>query len=383
MRIPVSLLLALLGPAVAVPAQSPTATPAASSATKIDARTVALTLADRLESDYVYATLGKTYAEALRAKAKAGDYDALDGVFLAKRLGEDLQRVASDGHLHVKFQGLGGGGGPQIILKRPPEGAGAPPPSDRKPVMMRLAPPPAIEQARWLAPGIAFVRFNLFPGSPESTEAARQFMATHASAKTIIIDLRTHRGGGLDEMDAVFPWFFTRPTRLVSLATRKSVDETVGSPFGDGPSLRRVAADPAYVTREHWATPNSDKRLKQAKLYVLTSGLTASAAEHFALAVKHSGRGTLIGQPTYGANHFGGDQSLGGDYTAFIPVGRAYDPATGKDWEGTGIAPDVEVPADAALVEALVRAGVKRDVAMRLSAEVAPTGPMINPGRGV
>lgn len=382
MRIPVSLLLALLIPAVALPAQSSSA-PVASPATKVDARTVALTLADRLESDYVYAAQGKTYAEALRAKAKAGDYDALDGVELARRLGEDLQRVAPDGHLRVMFQGLGGGGGPQIILKRPPESVGGPPPSDRKPVMMRLAPPPAIEQARWLAPGIAFVRFNLFPGGPEPTEAARQFMARHASAKTIIIDLRTHRGGGLDEMDAIFPWLFTRPTRLVSMATRKSVDDAGGSPMGDGPSLRRVSADPAYVTREHWATPGRDKRLKQATLYVLTSGLTASAAEHFALAIKHSGRGTLIGQPTFGANHFGSDQSLGGDYTAFIPVGRTYDPVTGKDWEGTGIKPDIIVAADAALVEALVRAGVPKADATRLSTEVAPSGPMIAPNRGV
>jgi C-terminal processing protease CtpA/Prc len=38
---------------------------------------------------------------------------------------------------------------------------------------------------------------------------------------------------------------------------------------------------------------------------------------------------------------------------AFIPVGRTFDPDTGKDWEGTGIEPDVKVPADQALDTAL------------------------------
>lgn len=393
MRNPVSLLCALLFPVAALSAQNSSAqplivpsrpAPTAAPVATIDARTVARTLADRLEAGYVYATTGRTYAEMLRAKAEAGTYDSLTGVALARRLAEDLQHVAPDGHLRVMFQGEGegGGGGPQIVIKRPAGDAGAAPPADRQPVMIRFTPPPPIEQGRWLAPGIAFVRLNLFPGGSEQSDAIRRFMADHASAKTIIIDLRTHRGGGLDEMDAIFPWLFTRPTRLARMATRKSVDDAGGAPFSDGPSLRRVADDPAYVTREHWATPGLDKRLNRAKLFVLTSGLTASAAEHFALAVKHSGRGTLIGQPTYGANHFGNDVDLGGGYTAFLPVGRSYDPVTGKDWEGTGIAPDINVASDAALIEALVRAGVQRDVAVRLSAEVAPAGPMIIPNRG-
>lgn len=37
-------------------------------------------------------------------------------------------------------------------------------------------------------------------------------------------------------------------------------------------------------------------------------------------------------------------------------MGRTYDPDTGRDWEGTGIVPNIEVPVDLALDEALALA---------------------------
>ena len=39
-----------------------------------------------------------------------------------------------------------------------------------------------------------------------------------------------------------------------------------------------------------------------------------------------------------------------------IPIGRTFDPVTGADWEGVGVAPDVAVPAVQALDEAVRRA---------------------------
>ena len=48
---------------------------------------------------------------------------------------------------------------------------------------------------------------------------------------------------------------------------------------------------------------------------------------------------------------------MGVGYAAFVPVGRTFDPDTGKSWEGTGVTPDVAVPADKALDEALKLAG--------------------------
>jgi hypothetical protein len=369
-------LLATLAPQAS--AQQTPATPApAAAAPAVAPRAIAATLADRLTADFVFPDQGVRYSAAVRAKADAGAYDGLQGAALAARLTADLQAVAPDGHLRVMYQGQGAG--PQIIIKRPAGPDGAAPPPGARPRMIMTRPPPAIEQARWLAPGIAFVRFNLFPGDPDATEAARQFMASHADAKTIIFDLRTHRGGGLDEMDAIFPWLFARPTHLVTMATRTAVDKAGGTPIAGVASLRPGKAGADFVNREHWVTPGDNPALRGARVYVLTSSMTASAAEHFALAMQATGRGTLIGGTTYGANHFGGDQELGSALTAFIPVGRTFDPATGKDWEGSGITPDIATAPEDALVKALTLSGISAEKAAALSAEVAPEMPMVRP----
>jgi len=117
----------------------------------------------------------------------------------------------------------------------------------------------------------------------------------------------------------------------------------------------------------HYAVPAANQgALAKAKIYLLISNGTGSAGEHLSLALKRTHRATLIGETTRGMGHYGGMNPVGHGYAAFIPVGRSFDPDTNQGWEGTGVKPDVEVPADKALDEALKRAGVNAtaDVAL-------------------
>jgi peptidase S41-like protein len=378
------------GTCLAQPVPAP-AEIADSPVTAREARRTALSLAGILEEAYVFPDVARRYAAALRAKAGSGVYDDIGTApALAERLTADVQAVAPDNHLRVLVgppgppgagprrivvRGSGGPGapvGPRIVVGGGPPGPGAP-----QPQAIRMAPPPPIEEARWLAPGIAFVRFNLFPGDSATAQAAARFMAGHAEAKTIIFDIRTHRGGGLAEMDAILPYLFARPATLVTMDTRASVDRAGGNPIGDGLALRPVPAGSEVVRREHFVTPHaSEKRMFDARVYLLTSAFSGSAAEHFALAMKRTHRASLIGETTAGAGNYGGVRAVGDRFSVFVPVGRTFDPDTGKGWEGTGVAPDIAVPAERALVEALTRSGVAQAEAERLSAEVAPKGPM-------
>ena len=131
-----------------------------------------------------------------------------------------------------------------------------------------------------------------------------------------------------------------------------------------------------YVRTTHYAIPNDVTTLRDAKVYLLVSNATGSAGEHFSLAFKSTGRATLIGEATAGANHFGGPAQLGDHFSAFIPVGRTYDIKTGKDWEGTGVAPDVEVDPKQALVVALEKAGLSHEEAVRIDATEIPAEPV-------
>ena len=312
-------------------------------------------LADELEKAFVYPERGRAYAAALRGHVAAGKYAGMSVEEAARVMTADLQAVAADGHLHV--------------MPLPEEGGG---PSRGGP----RADFPLLEQAGWIAPGIAFLRINAFMPDAEETAAVAKFMADHAEAKAIVFDIRTHRGGGLEQMDVIFPWLFAAETRLVTMAMRRSVEEEQGTPFGETRSLRLLDGTPQETVREHWATPNADARLRDAKVYLLTSERTGSAAEHFALAMKHTGRAKLVGSRTGGANHFGGGVELAGGLAAFLPVGRTYDPLTGKDWEGTGVLPDVDVPPAEALAWVLRDLGLNEAEAARLAASHAPTLPM-------
>jgi hypothetical protein len=334
-----------------------------------EARKTAIDLAAMIEDNYVFPDVARRYAAMLRANAASGAYDSIaSGRALAARLPADLRQVSPDAHLRVTL------GAPDRPMRRAVVGAAA----------GTLAPHPAmpafpfkpIEEVRWLAPGIAYIRFNIFPGDPETVAAARQFMLDHADARVIIFDDRTHHGGGLAEMNAMFPYLFAKQTTLVTMDTRASVDGRRGPPDAHDHE-RRVPGPAGIVRREHYVDPSPDeKRLFKAKVFVLTSGATGSAAEHMTLALKHTHRATIVGEPTAGAGHYGGFEGIGDRFSVFIPVGRTFDPDTGKDWEGVGIEPDVAVPAEQALTEALVLSGLARAEAERISAEVKPTQPM-------
>lgn len=322
-----------------------------------EGRAIAENLATKLTANFVYADHGQRYAEMLRANAQAGRYDIGTRQELAERMTDDLQAVQKDGHLHVAVaenEGGDGAGGSVGIPKNWP---------------------PLIQSAKWIAPGIAYIRFTAFMSTDEEVAAVRAFMLEHRNAKTFIFDLRNHHGGRLGEMDEIFPYLFAEKTGLVTMEMRRSIFDREGSPFGEAPTLE-LAKDDAYARVTHYALPGEATPARDAKVYLLTSNRTGSAAEHFSLAMKSTGRATLIGEATAGANHFGDMTEIGEHFAAFVPVGRTYDIKTGKDWEGDGIAPDVAVDPKLALVVALKKAGLSHEEAVRLDATEIPAEPV-------
>src|SRR5262249_36873668 len=99
-----------------------------------------------------------------------------------------------------------------------------------------------------------------------------------------------------------------------------------------------------------WTLPHiSGKRYLDKDIYVLTSKRTFSAAEEFTYNLQALKRAIIVGETTGGGAHPGGVQMVNDHFAVWVPSGRALNPITKTNWEGTGVKPDMEVPAELAL----------------------------------
>jgi hypothetical protein len=103
---------------------------------------------------------------------------------------------------------------------------------------------------------------------------------------------------------------------------------------------------PTGETRQFWSLAHlPGDRYLDRPVYLLTSAHTFSGGEDFCYTLQAQGRAELIGKATRRQcppNPDGADLGDHGHLGAVRPVGQ---PVTGTNWEGTGVQPDVAVPA--------------------------------------
>ena len=179
------------------------------------------------------------------------------------------------------------------------------------------------EQLERLPGNVGYLDLRFFDASDSARETAAAAMSFLASADAIIVDLRQNGGGAPEMVQLLCSHFFgPEPVHLNSLYWRE----------GD-------------VTNEFWTLKELDgPRMPEVPLFVLISPRTASGAEEFAYNMQTRKRATLIGETTYGAANPGDSFPLGHGFRLFVSTGTAINPVTGKNWEETGVAPDVNVP---------------------------------------
>lgn len=98
------------------------------------------------------------------------------------------------------------------------------------------------------------------------------------------------------------------------------------------------------------------KKFLGKDVYVLTSSRTFSGAEEFANNLKVLKRATIVGETTGGGANPGSMVRLSEHFGIFVPTGRAINPVTKTNWEGTGVEPDIKVPKEQALNTAYLMA---------------------------
>ena len=305
-------------------------------------RDAAAELGDLLQTYYLFPEVGEQYASYLESRAEQGDYDApaSDAEFAAS-VTDGLQGISEDAHLRISAAGA-----------EPTPGG----PRRRTP---GSAPREVIQNATWIADGVAYVALAGLPESEKAQDDMARFLEEYEGANSLVLDLRFCPGGSLSIMDVLFSRLYAEPTHLVTMDMRRGAGGMLESAFMDLPTLEQQDAPPEIVRWHHVARPISDDNpWADARVFVLTD-MTASACEHLTLALKGTDRATIVGGRTRGAGHFGNVQQFGdGQFDVFVPVGRTYDPETNKGWEGGGIPPHVEVMPEKALERVTAELGL-------------------------
>jgi hypothetical protein len=269
-------------------------------------------IADLLKDNYVFPDVAEKAGKLIQEQLAKGAYTTIVSPHaFSEQITRDLQSVTHDKHMRVFM---------------------APPPPDKKEDQ-------AERELRFLhhdaRNNFGFYKLERLSGnvgyldlrgfSPAEIGGATAIAAMNflANSDAVIIDLRKNGGGDPSMIQLISSYFFKEHTHLNNLYWRK----------GDR-------------TDQFWTLPYvPGKSMAETPLYVLTSARTFSGAEEFTNNMKVLKRAKIIGETTGGGANPGGFFPIAAGLGIFIPTGRAVNPVTGTNWEGTGVEPDEKVPA--------------------------------------
>jgi retinol-binding protein 3 len=273
-----------------------------------------------LKEYYVEPAAAQQMIDALKTHETKGEYDAIsDGDALAARLTRDLQDVSHDRHLRVDFN----------PVKMPPRTE--PTPEDEARFHQQLEHNNcAFNKLEILPNNVGYVKFDAFMDASFCGTTVVAAMGFVAHADAVIFDLRQNGGGQPAMVTLIASYLFDKPTHLIDIYNRKEDSTT-----------------------QNWTLSYlPGPRLTKQPVFVLTSKRTFSGAEEFAFDLKNQKRATIVGETTGGGAHPVSGHPVADHFMVGVPFAKSLDPVTKANWEGTGVEPDVKVPAADALATA-------------------------------
>jgi hypothetical protein len=152
-----------------------------------------------------------------------------------------------------------------------------------------------------------------------------QYLST---TDAIILDLRNSRGGSAQLANLLISHFAPADTvHSLTVYDRARNITTERYTLKDVPGPRRP----------------------DVPLFILVDDVTRSAAEDVPFVLQNMKRATLVGTATAGAGRNNTFVGLGRGFIASVSFTRVFDPRTQREWERTGVLPDVHASADSAL----------------------------------
>ena len=275
----------------------------------------------QLNSFYVFPDVARQMEAAVRKRLAGREYDSITSAkALAESLTVHFRAVSHDKHLSVMYSA-------QKLPPIPADGKPTPEQWDRARAFAKSVNFgfPKVER---LPGNIGYVRLDGFMPPDMGAETATAAMTFVASTDALIFDLRWNNGGDPAMVAFVSSYLFSEATHLNDIYLR-----------------------PDSSTRQWWTSGYvPGKKFGGAgKVYVLTSKQTFSAGEEFTNNLKVLKRATIVGETTGGGANPGGPRPINDHFAVWVPSGRAINPVTKGNWEGTGVTPDVPVAMNIAL----------------------------------
>jgi Peptidase family S41 len=281
---------------------------------------VILDAATLIEARYVDPQKGKAIATALRA-SRARWTAQVNSEEFAKEATTLFRAVSADGHLGLSYSS-----------KPLPEAADTTEFSQSE--MNRWYGPQinhGIEKIERLPGNIILLDLRVFPPPEMAGDVFSAAMTVVAQGDALILDLR--RNGGGAGTSNLLTGYLVAP----------------GSPLSgtyDRPSNRHsYSTAPAWVPGRRFGTTKP--------LFILTSKKTFSAAEAVAYDLQALGRAVIVGEVTGGGAHPFEYRRVHRHFAVDLPEGKSINPITGSNWQGVGVKPNVQVPAEQALSTAI------------------------------
>ncbi|MEZ5343961.1 MAG: S41 family peptidase [Pyrinomonadaceae bacterium] len=284
-------------------------------------------IVELLKNNYVFPETAKRIESALLENIKQGSYRSIgDPEDLALQLTRDLQKISSDLHLRVNYSA--------DVLPPDPVNMFEPTEEEIEPIRRGQERENfGVRKVEVLKGNIGLIRFDYFTNPEWAGNVYTSALNYVSGTNALIIDLRNN-GGSMNENAIPFicSYFFEKPVHLNDIYWR-----------------------PQNFTKQFWTyAVVPGKRYLNKPIYVLTSNRTFSGAEEIAYDLKNLKRAKIVGETTGGGAHGGGTKRINDHFSIWIPLGRAINPVTNTNWEGTGVSPDIQIASNKALYQTLL-----------------------------
>lgn len=272
------------------------------------AESTVLSLIDVFNREYFDVPMTGRVAAELRKGLAEGRYaGAATPLELAARLNRDLFATTNDKHVSVR------------LVRPRPSGSPAP---------RRDIPTTAGFRRTEVLPGnVGLLDLAFFLRLVEHRDAITTAMAKLQGTDALILDMRDNGGGSPDTVALLMSYLFERP----------------GMPLFD--------ITPRMGERQTYSTTIEPIAYRDSSrpVVVLTSPKSFSGGEGIAFLLQDHKRAVIIGEPTAGAANPGRTYPINEQFEVQVPNGQLLSAISRKNWEGSGVTPDIRVLAADAL----------------------------------